>query len=175
MGTHKLNLCYFICNARPNCKFVCQSLVKLITLHLKTCKANFSSAKFWKQTTKPRLILWNSLKKLERHHSSRQNLGLESIIWIIQNHSKSVRWHIKSYKIFLLFNQGHQWLTWKFSCLDKLNSWYCSAFTSCLLIIITQEKVKLYLGKNCTGKLNSFELGITTIFYLSGNRRNLSD
>ena len=38
----------------------------------------FSSAKFWKQTTKPRLILRNSLKKLERHHSSRQILGMEN-------------------------------------------------------------------------------------------------
>ena len=50
----------------------------------------FSSAKFWKQITKPSLILWNSLKKLERHHSSRNNLGIENFIWIIQNHSKSV-------------------------------------------------------------------------------------
>ena len=68
-----------------------------------TCKINkaasknmqnfiyFSSANFWKQTTKPRLILRNSLKKLERNHSSRQNLGMENFIWIIQNPSKSVR------------------------------------------------------------------------------------
>ena len=51
----------------------------------------FSTAKVWKQNTKPRQILWNSLKKLEKHHSSRQKLGMENFIWIIQNHSKSVR------------------------------------------------------------------------------------
>ena len=51
----------------------------------------FLSAKFWKQTTKHRLILWNSLKKLEKHHSSRQKLGMEKFIWIIQNQSKIVR------------------------------------------------------------------------------------
>ena len=68
-----------------------------------TCKINqaasknmqnfiyFPSAKLWKQTAQLRLILWNSLKKPERHQSSRQNLGTENFIRIIQNHSKSVR------------------------------------------------------------------------------------
>ena len=41
-----------------------------------------SPAKFWKQTTKPRLISWYSLKNFGIHHSSGQNLGLESLIWI---------------------------------------------------------------------------------------------
>ena len=69
----------------------------------------FSSAKFWKQTTKSRLILTNSLKKLEGHHSSRQNLGIENFTWYIQNIQKvfgNIQ-NLRKHKILLFSNQGN--------------------------------------------------------------------
>ena len=103
VDTYKLNLYHFYCNARQNCKVVC---VKLIRLRKKAWKISFifGLPSFVSKLQNSRLILWNFLKKLKRHQNSRQNLGLESSIWIIQNHSRSAWYHIKSCKTFLLFN-----------------------------------------------------------------------
>ena len=91
---------YHVFDRRVDINLICViSIVmrgQIVSLFV-TCKIDWVASKNMQnfiilacQTTKRRLIFCDSLKRLERHHSSRQNLGIEDLIRIIQNDSKSV-------------------------------------------------------------------------------------
>ena len=83
VGSYKPNLSNFIVMRRKIVRFSVTFKINWAAFKNLQQFIYFLSAKFWKHTTKPRLILWNFLKTLEKQHSSRQNLGMESLILII--------------------------------------------------------------------------------------------